>query len=208
MTGEVLFIQSDDGPPPSAIERLIATGVLTVKQQVDLADADFRRARGMITTTYLDQIDFLERRAAIAGFLARGGRIVFNGHIVRPFIEGVLPFVPLASKLRVDFELVRLSPHPVFAGIPISTHQAQMGVSGFYGRGHNPPLAGAIHLTGIGPERLPVDWEWLQPNGGGLFVHAGNDLWHVSDDQEVNDLMAERLVAWARGDQHRSVEAA
>lgn len=207
MNGEVLFIQSDDGPPPNAIERLIAAGALKVRQQVDLTDGDLLRARALVTTTYLDQIDFLERRAAIGEFLTRGGRIVFNGHIVRPFIDGMLPFVPLASRRRIDLELARLSPHPVFAGIPVFTHQAQMGVSGFYGRGHNPPLAGATLLTGIGPERLPVDWEWVLPGGGGLFVHAGNDLWHVSDDQSVNDLMAERLVAWAR-EGRRKVEGA
>jgi hypothetical protein len=207
MTGEVLFIQSDDGPPPSAIERLVAKDLLTVKQQVELADGDLLNARGLITTTYLDQIDFLERRDPVRRFLERGGRIVFNGHIVRPFIDGMLPFVPLASRRRIDLELVRLAPHPVFADVPIATHQAQMGVSGFYGRGHNPPLAGAIHLTGIGPERLPVDWEWLLPQGGGLFVHAGNDLWHVSDDQAVNDLMAERLVAWAKDERRKLIAA-
>lgn len=204
MNGEVIYIQSDDGPPPSAIERLIAMGVVTVKLQGELTDSDLLGARGLLTTTYLDQIDFHDRRAAIGRFLGRGGRIVFNGHIVRPFIDGMAPFLPLASKRRVDFELVRLSPHPVFAGISVSTHQAQMGVAGFYGRGHNPPLAGATFLTGIGPEQLPVDWEWLLPNGGGLFVHAGNDIWHVSDDDGVNNLMAERLVAWARGERRKA----
>ena len=70
-------------------------------------------------------------------------------------------------------------------------------MAGFYGRGHNPPLPGATHLTGIGPDRLPVDWEWLLPGGGGLFVHSGNDIWGTSDDAAANALVAERIVAWS-----------
>jgi hypothetical protein len=117
--------------------------------------------------------------------------------VVCPFVDGMLPFVPMASKRRADFELQRLAAHPVFAGISAIEHTEQKGVAGFYGRGHNPPLAGALALTGIGPDSLPVDWEWLLPNGGGLFVHSGNDIWSAADDASVNSLVAARLVSWS-----------
>jgi hypothetical protein len=197
MKQAAVYIESDDGPTPMPLQPLIAAGRMRVARQVDLSEHDLRGARGLITTVYLDQIDFAARRDAIRDFLADGGRIVFNGHVARPFVEGLRPFVPLASQRRADLVLERLALHPVFEGIPASAHATQKGVAGFYGRGHNPLLPGATGLTGIGPEKLPVDWEWLLPGGGGLFVHAGNDIWGTSDDAEVNALIAERLVAWS-----------
>jgi len=197
MTPNALYIESDDGPLPAQLARHVEAGRLRVVRQVDLTPSDFDAACGLITTAYLDQIDFDARRSTIATFLEKGGRIVFNGHVVRPFIEGMRPFVPLATQRRSDLAIERLTSHPIFAGISAQAHAAQKGVAGFYGRGHNPPLASATLLTGIGPNRLPVDWEWLLPGGGGLFVHSGNDIWAVSDDAGVNELVAERVVAWS-----------
>jgi hypothetical protein len=197
MTPHALYIESDDGPPAAPLLPHLEAGRLRLVRQVDLQPSDLDGACGLVTTIYLDQIDFANRRSAIAAFLATGGRIVFNGHVVRPFIDGMQPFVPLASQRRSDLALERLTPHPVFAGVIAQAHQTQKGVAGFYGRGHNPPLPGATHLTGIGPDRLPVDWEWLTPGGGGLFVHAGNDIWGTADDAGVDALIAERIVDWA-----------
>jgi hypothetical protein len=197
MRPHALYIESDDGPPAAPLVPHIDAGRLRLVRQVDLRQSDLDAASGLIVTIYLDQIDFLARKDAIATFLAGGGRIVFNGHVARPFIDGLMPFLPLASQRRNDLALERLAPHPVFDGVPASVHATQRDVAGFYGRGHNPPLPGATHLTGIGPQRLPLDWEWLLPNGGGLFVHAGNDIWGTSDDADVNALIAGRLVAWS-----------
>jgi hypothetical protein len=197
MKPHALFIECDDGPPPTPILPHIVAGRLRLVRQVDLQPSDLDAANGLIVTIYLDQIDFAVRKDDISAFLAKGGRVVFNGHVMRPFIDGMLPFVPLASQRRSDLRLERLAPHPVFTGIPAEAHQTQKGVAGFYGRGHNPPLPGATLLTGIGPDRLPVDWEWLAPGGGGLFVHAGNDIWGTADDPGVDALIAERIVGWA-----------
>ena len=202
MSRGAIYILSDDGPPPAPLEPALALGHLRIRHQVDLTEADIRGASGLITSAALDQVDFAERRPLLEEFLARGGRIVFNGHLLRPFAEGLQPYIPLPSQRRADLELERLAPHPVFAGIPVTVQQTQRGVAGFYGRGHNPPPAGALALTGIGPERRPVDWEWLLPPSGqgargGLFVHAGNDIWGTTDDPLVDALIAERLVAWS-----------
>jgi hypothetical protein len=206
MRPQALFIESDDGPPPEPILKQIEAGRLRLVRQVDLEPADLAGANGLVTTIYLDQIDFMARRSMIAGFLAAGGRIVLNGHIMLPFIDGLRPFVPLATQRRSDLVLERLAPHPVFAGIAAEAHQTQKGVAGFYGRGHNPPLPGATLLTGIGPERLPLDWEWLASGGGGLFVHSGNDIWGAADQAGVDVLIAQRIVDWALAG--RSAEAA
>ena len=197
MRPHALLIESDDGPPPAPILRLIEAGRLRLVRQVDLQASDLDAANGLIVTVYFDQIDFAARQGTIASFIAKGGRMVFNGHVVRPFIDGMLPFVPLASQRRSDLTLERLSPHPVFAGISAEAHQTQKGVAGFYGRGHNPPLPGATLLTGIGPDRLPVDWEWFATGGGGLFVHGGNDIWGTASNADVDVVIAERIVDWA-----------
>src|SRR5215475_9720216 len=197
MSRSVIYILSDDGPPPTPLEPSLALGNLRARRQVDLTAADIRGACGLITSAALDQVAFAECRPLLEEFLARGGRIVFNGHLLRPFVEGLQPYIPLPSQRRADLELERLAPHPVFAGISVAMQQTQRGVAGFYGRGHNPPPPGACALTGIGPERRPVDWEWVLPSGGGLFVHAGNDIWGTTDDPLVDALIAERLVAWS-----------
>jgi hypothetical protein len=197
MTRSAIYIHSEDGPSPAPLAPALALGHLRVRRQIDLTAADIRDAAGLITTAALDQVDFAARRPLLEEFLARGGRIVFNGHLLRPFADGLQPYIPLPSQRRADLELERLAPHPVFAGISVAMQQTQRGVAGFYGRGHNPPPAGAQALTGIGPEHRPVDWEWLLPSGGGLFVHAGNDIWGTTDDPLVDALIAERLVAWS-----------
>jgi len=196
LSRQALYIESDDGPPPGPLEPLIASGDVRVVRQVDLAPADLRGARGLITTAYLDQIDFAARQESLWTFLSDGGRIAFNGHVLRAFVDGMQPFVPLASPRRSDLSLTRMSPHPVLDDIPMAALETRMGVAGFYGRGHNPPLPGATLVTGIGPARAPVDWEWLLPGGGGLFVHAGNNIWGNCDEKAVRHLIAERLVAW------------
>jgi hypothetical protein len=199
MTPHVIYIESDDGPPAAALLPHLRSGRMRMVRQTELQEADLIAASGLITTIYLDQIDFMMRKAALAAFLAAGRRLVFNGHVLHPFVDGLQPFRKLASQRRSDLSLERLSSHPVLEDIPVEAQQTQKGVAGFYGRGHNPPPQGAKHLTGIGPDRLPIDWEWLMPGGGGLFVHSGNDIWGTSDDAGVNALVATRLVGWAIG---------
>lgn len=132
MTPYALYIESDDGPPPVQLAPHVEAGRLRVVRQVDLRPSDFDAANGLIATSYLDQIDFDARRSAIATFLERGGRIVFNGHIVRPFIDNMRHFVPLAMQRRSDLAIERLAPHSIFAGVSAEAHATQKGVAGFY----------------------------------------------------------------------------
>jgi hypothetical protein len=199
MTSHVIYIESDDGPPAEPLRPLLRSGRLQLLRQTDLRQADLDAASGLIATTYLDQIDFMSRKTELAAFLAKGRRMVFNGHVLLPFVDGLQPFRRLASQRRNDLLLQRLTPHPVFAGITAESQQTQKGVAGFYGRGHNPPPPGAVPLTGIGPGKLPIDWEWVMPGGGRLFVHSGNDIWGTSDDAGINALIASRLVDWVTG---------
>lgn len=191
----VLFLHATDDPAPQAIRELGSR--VAILRAGTLGEA-LGWARGLVTTMHADQETLLALRPALTAFLARGGRWVFNGHVVRPMLAGLGRFVPLVRPSRADLALTALAPHPVFADIPISDLEANRGVAGFYGRGHNPPMANAIAITGLGPDHVPVDW--VAPVGQGrLFCHAGNDLGGAGIEQGHAPLLWRRLVDWAAG---------
>ncbi len=194
----VLLIQSHFGPVPAAYGAAAAEGRLICRRERDLGTADTAEASGLITTTHLDQIGFTTHAEGLRAMLDCGGRWVFNGHMLRCFLDGLGRFVPLVCRRRADYALTRLATHPIFEGIEPRRLEENRGVAGFYGRGHNamPPVGRGI--TGLGPERLPVDWEWRRPAGGLIFSHAGNDLGGVGEDG-LGRLLAERVVGWCAG---------
>lgn len=142
----------------------------------DLTAGHFAAASGLITTTHLDQIGFMRHAAAVEALLDHGGRWVFNGHVLRPLVAGLAAYVPLAKPRRADYVLTRLFEHPVFAGIDQNALEENKGVAGFYGRGHNPMPRGGTAVNGIGPERLPIDWDLALATGGRILSHAGNEI--------------------------------
>lgn len=193
---KVIFILSTDAPVPDVFSTQTAAGSLVPIRQDRLSNDEIETAAGLIGCVSVDQIDLMERQGSIARMLDAGGRMVINGHVLRPYVDGLWAFVPLAGPRRPDYALTRLADHPVFADIPAAQLETNRGVAGFYARGHNPPPAGALVLTGLGPQQAPVDWVWRRPQGGALFVHSGNDLWGVGDDLRLKRLIAERLVRW------------
>ncbi|MBO6539886.1 MAG: hypothetical protein JJ969_10850 [Rhizobiaceae bacterium] len=191
-----IFILSTDAPLPHVFEQQAADGFVRAVRQDRLRDDDIASAAALITCVSVDQDDLIRRSAAIARMLDAGGRLAINGHVLRPYVDGLTAFVPSEEPRRADYELSRLAGHPVFDDIDVGALATNRGVAGFYGRGYNPPLPGAVALNGLGPRQLPVDWTWTRPQGGALFVHSGNDLWGVGDDPATRELLAERLVNW------------
>ena len=196
----VLFIHSHYGPSPKAFAGLAERGAVTFIRDGALTDAMIGSARGIITTMHLDQIGFAAHAGALATFFSRGGRLFFNGHVLKPFVDGLHTYRPLLSRKRADFDLQRLLPHPVFAALDPADMAVRKGVAGFYGRGHNPMPKGARALTGLGPLKQPIDWEWTLPGGGIMFCHAGNDLWSMAPEGSDGPCaFAERIAAWTGG---------
>jgi hypothetical protein len=196
----VLFVNSHSGVSEPLFELAAAAGRLRRVRERDLSAAHFAEASGLITTLYLDQVGFLRHAASVQALLDRGGRWVFNGHMLRPIVPGLGIYVPLSKPRHADFALTRLAEHPVFTGIDQKALETSMGVAGFYGRGHNPMPHGATAINGVGPERLPVDWDWHMPGGGHILSHAGSDFWSNGDDEALHQVLADRAVAWAAGD--------
>lgn len=199
----ILLIHSHFGPVPAAYAAAVAEGRVTSVRERDLTEADFAATRGLITTQHLDQIGFLEHSSALQRLLDRGGRWFFNGHMLRRFVGGLDIYQPIARPKRADFVLTRLSEHAIFAGIDPASLEENNGVAGFYGRGHNPLPPGAQPVNGIGPDRLPIDWDWALPSGGRIFSHAGNDLGGMAGQggsRGTSGVPVERILAWCEGE--------
>ena len=199
----ILLIHSHFGDIPEAYAAAVAEGRVRSVRERALAATDFASARGLITTQHLDQIGLLAHAAALRALLDRGGRWFFNGHMLRRFVDGLDIFRPIVQPRRADFNLTRLGEHAIFAGIDPASLEENNGVAGFYGRGYNPPPPGARAVNGIGPDRLPIDWEWALPTGGRIFSHAGNDLGGVAGQEASRGtagVPVERILAWCAGE--------
>ncbi len=178
----------------------LASGALRAVWEWDLTDSDFAQAPAIILTMHLDQIRAMHWRASFDTLLARGGRVVLSGHVMRPFIEGLDAYVPAPKDGKAGLALSVLADHPIFAGVDRLACGVRRGVAGFYGRGHNPMPEGAMALTGVGTAQAPIDWIWRRPDGGEVFSHAGNDLWSVAEPGRVTDRLVANMVLWARAE--------
>ncbi|MBD0711144.1 MULTISPECIES: hypothetical protein [unclassified Streptomyces] len=169
--------------------------------------------KGLSLVNTVDQI-FLERQAPLLErFVRGGGRILVNGHVVRPFLPGLSPWRALDYHGPDDLRISPVTPHPVFEGVdylellyrtgvpgtPTGDDLARLGVAGFYGRGyHSRVPEGGTVLNGIGPHALPIDV--LYPLGEGfVMAHAGNDLSLFSDPDRSTRSLGPRLHAWLEG---------
>lgn len=193
---QVIWVNSGHEPPPQAV---LDDPRLRVVQQAALTADDLRRASGLITGMLLDQNAFLTLSPALEAFLDGGGRWMFNGHMLRPFVRGLQPFRPMESPKRADFTLHQPLAHPIFAQIPPEHLETNKGVAGFYGRGENPMPEGAQALTLIAQGRMAVDWLWIRPQGGRILSHAGNDLHECGREWGWDAVLLARILGWTAG---------
>ncbi len=152
----VLFIHSHFGPPPACFNAPAEAGLVTILRESALDAGLLASATGIITTTHLDQVWFSRHRGEIATMLGRGGRFFFNGHILRPFAEGLENYRPMLSKRLADFRLSKVNLHPVFGDLDPADMMTRKGVAGFYGRGHNPLPRGGGSSPGWGRCGCPL----------------------------------------------------
>lgn len=192
----VIWLKSAFGPPPEAVARHPAVRVV---DQPDLTPTILAESAGLVTGNQLDQDAMMALSTALEAFLDAGGRWFFNGHIVRPLIEGVGIYRPMEAPKRPDFDQTRLAPHPIFDGIELAQVETNKGVAGFYGRGANPLPEGAIAVTGLRGGTVPVDWLWCRPGGGRVFSHAGNELGMMGLEWGLAPLLQTRIIDWAAG---------
>lgn len=195
----IIYLKSSYAAPSHTIGRAAARGAITLVEQTDLTPEHLLASRGLVTGIQLDQNALLRLKAPLAAFLDAGGRWFFNGHLVRPLLDGMAQYQPIHAPKRADFTLSAINPHPIFEGIDLTQLETNKGVAGFYGRGCNPLPINAIAINGLGPAQTPVDWIWARPGGGRVFSHAGNDLDAAGQDWGLPPEFTRRIFDWAGG---------
>jgi hypothetical protein len=199
-SGKLLLIHSHYGTPPGLFSLALERGDAIVVREKDLTPEHFAQAKGLITTSHIDQLNFLTLRPHLEAFLSRGGNWFFNGHFLREMVGGLKTYQPIIKAKRTDLVLTRVNEHPIFEGVDQTSFEENKGVAGFYGRGHNPLPEGGLAVNGIGPDLLPIDWEWSLPTGGRIFSHAGNDMGGMGGPNPNHALVAPRIIAWTMGE--------
>ena len=153
--------------------------------------------QGLLVSAHVDQRFLCTMKPELERFVDRGGTVVACGHVAYPFLTELEPFVPLAAPSLSSYTVWRVREHEIFAGVRTDELTFRRGVAGFYGRGHNPPPAGALILHRLGgADGPPVDWLVERPGGGRVFVHAGNDLWVDVGEPTSAARIAPQLLTW------------
>jgi hypothetical protein len=194
-----IWLRSAFAEPSETVQAAAAAGRVTVLAEEELTPETLFAHRGLVTGTQLDQDRALGWAEALGRWLEAGGRWLFNGHMLRPILPEAAPFVPMTRPGRADLVQTRLAPHPILDGLPPDQLEANKGVAGFYGRGHNPMPEGAVAVTGLGPDRVPVDWHWAV-GAGAVFSHAGNDIWGAGLEHGLGPVLTARCIGWAGGE--------
>lgn len=142
-----------------------------------LRETDLSRFAALVIGNAVDQRELLRCKPQLQRYLNAGGKIVFSGHVEYLFLDCLQPYQPTPEKGLFGLQVFNANSHPIMVGVDGQDLTFRKGVAGFYGRGHNPPPAGAQLLTELGQTaRLPLDWLYALPTGGQLLVHAGNDF--------------------------------
>lgn len=196
---KTLYLKSTFEDPPETVKTAAINGAITLIEQSDLTAERLLAHRGLITGNQLDQNAMLKFKDTLATFLDSGGRWFFNGHMVRPLVDGIGQYQPIDVPKRPDFDLNRINPHPIWDGIDLKKIETNKGVAGFYGRGCNPLPTGAVAINGLGPARIPVDWVWARPQGGRFLSHAGNDLGTMGLEWNLTPHFIHSMIDWTNG---------
>lgn len=161
-----------------------------------LPDTDLSAVRGLLVGVHTDQVFLARHRDRLTRFVESGGRVAVCGQVVRPYLAGLISFVPARYRGVADLTVHRLAEHPVWAGVDPGHLTFRRGVAGFYGRGHYPDLpADALVVHALGAAAAPLDA--VYPLGEGqVLLHGGNDLWGYADDDTTAAWMTPQLLRW------------
>ncbi|MGW5386289.1 hypothetical protein [Nocardia sp. NPDC003963] len=180
----------------------------------DLSEECNSDVTGLYLTGDVDQEFLIGQRPLLDAFVARGGRVVVNGHVQRLFLEGLTKWRKLEFRDPGDLALTRVTEHPVWAGTdpraflyntgtrgPVPFGELErIGVAGFYGRGCYPDLPESARIVHtIGRTRAPIDYDY--PLGAGrVLVHGGNDLLQFATADRGTARLHTQLVRWLEAD--------
>lgn len=190
----ILYLRSQGHEFPAFLQFAESRGI-DLRHLREVSDDELVSYDALLVPAHIDQRGLARRETALARFLNKGGTLVFNGHLVYPIL-GLAPFVPSQGGHMNDLIVESVNPHPVFASVDDYDLSFRRGVSGFYGRGNNPPPVGAVVLHRMQADHAPLDWYWERPQGGRILMHAGNTLWMYLGDDTSAARIAPQLIDW------------
>lgn len=176
MTQKLLYLQNSTGNGPVILNSLQGFD-LDIVQQYEAERFDWSEYQIVMVSMFSDQIHLSEMSDKISDYLDGGGTLIINGHIAYPFLPELSRYEPMPKRGLDELKIHKEAEHPLFEGVGTQRLTFRKGVSGFYGRGTNPPPSGAQILHSVGPDHVAVDWLYERPNGGRIFVHSGVELW-------------------------------
>lgn len=155
----------------------------------DLETASLDDVDVLFLTAMHDQIFMTSQTSKLMVYLASGGHIIVNGHILRPWLPCLSRFVAVPPRPYTNWAIRPAQPGAYFGRMDFATFHLHDGVMGQYARGFSPAPDGAQPLCLIGgpaPDGTilegPVDWVWHMPGGGKVFMHAGDHIEQFCSD--------------------------
>lgn len=177
---KVLLVESGPSAPRAFIGQPRLGVELVPIDMYALGDASWADFRAVLIGMHADQHELQRMQGKLEAFLCAGGVIVYCGHVAHPFLPMLAPFRPLPCFGLDELKVALDTSHPIYGGVEASDVTFRRGVAGFFGRGSNPPPAGARVVATLAGGTVPVDWE-IAVGAGRLYVHAGLDLWRYAD---------------------------
>jgi hypothetical protein len=176
----------------------------------DLGDVDVLYFSGMHDQIFLKSIE-----PKLVAYLAAGGHFVINGHIVIPWLPCLSPFKAVSPKPFTNWVIRPAQPGVYFGRMDFEYYHRHEGILGQYARGYSDAPAGAQWLCLIGGltpdggiDEGPVDWVWLMPGGGKVFIHNGDHIEaFCSDPRHQPNLLHDILDALIFSDEPAAAEA-
>ncbi|MER7796034.1 hypothetical protein [Microbacterium sp. NPDC096154] len=211
--GRLLHVIVDPSRGGTGMSPVPLPAGLEIVDIYDLFAHDLDTVAGINLATQCDQVFLSRHRDRLDAFVARGGRILVNGHVVEPFVTGLAKWRKLAYSQPADLAVTQLAAHPVWQGVDPRdllfrtgvpgqhTHAelARIGVAGFYGRGYHVRLPeGATPINGLGELGAVVDYEFAL-GAGRVLVHGGLDLLAMRDPRRTTAAFGENIVRWLSG---------
>lgn len=161
----------------------------------DLLAVDLDRYAGVVIEGMVDQEFLFRHRQVLAGYLDRGGVVVWSGQLFRPWLPGCGLFEPVAVRSFRDYVVQVLEPHPVFDGVDPADLTFRRGVAGFFARGQHPPPAGATVVLALAGG-APVVYMDRSSTPGTVLAHAGTGLLGWAGDGSSAARIAPQLLDW------------
>lgn len=188
--GRILHLSPAPGDLSPGMGPFTAPASMEAVDIYDLGTTSLSGVTGILITGMCDQRHLGRNREQLEAFVRGGGRILFNGHVIEPFLPGLPKWRKLQYTRPADLVIERATEHPVWAGVDVSEllyrtgvpgphtpeRLSEIGVAGFYGRGYTLRLPEqATVINTIGQLRAPIDY--VYPIGDGeVLVHGGLDL--------------------------------